>query len=183
MITATVEDTTPWYRQKWPRLIMVPPVSAIIGCAITITLAIRSADGMVAADYYKRGLAINEQLARSQFAQKIGLHAEISVRGVATGDEVKVQLRADEALPAEATVKMRLVHPGRDDSDRHVILARSAVHEDGRVVDLTGQWGEVEPLGGVVNWRLVLEARDWRLDGDGSMIGTGRPIKINAVQP
>lgn len=182
MNSATIEDTTPWYRQKWPWLLMVPPVSAIIGCTITITLAILSADGMVTDDYYKRGLAINEQLARSQFAQKIGLHAEISVRGVATGDDVKVQLRADESVPAEATVKLRLVHPGRDGSDRQVILARTAVHENGRVVDFSGQWGEVEPLGGVVNWRIVLEARDWRLDGDGSMIGLGKPIRIEAVR-
>lgn len=180
MSSATVEDTTPWYRQKWPWLIMVPPVSAIIGCAITITLAIRSADGMVAADYYKRGLAINEQLARSQFAKKIGLAAQIDVRGLASGDDVKVQLRADEAIPADATLKLRLVHPGRDGADRQVVLARSAVHEDGRAVQFIGQWGEVEPLGGVVNWRIVLEARDWRLDGDGSMIGTGRPIKVDA---
>ncbi len=182
MITASVEDTTPWYRQKWPWLIMVPPVSAIIGCAITITLAIRSADGMVAADYYKRGLAINEQLARAKFAQEIDLRAEIVVRGLATGDALRVQLRAAEALPAEATIKLRLVHPGRDGSDRQVILARTAVHEDGRVVDFSGQWGEVEPLGGVINWRLVLEARDWRLDGDGSMIGLGKPIRMDAVR-
>ncbi len=40
---------------------------------------------------------------------------------------------------------------------------------------------EVEPLGSVVNWRLVLEARDWRLDGDGSMIGQGKPIKIDTA--
>ena len=181
MNTATIEDPTPWYRQKWPWLLMVPPVSAIVGCTITITLAIRSADGMVAADYYKRGLAINEQLARSQFAHSIGLQAEVSVRGVASGDDVKVRLRAEQTLPAEATLKLRLVHPGRDGSDRQVILARTAVHDEGRAVDFSGQWGEVEPLGSVVNWRLVLEARDWRLDGDGSMIGQGKPIRIDAV--
>jgi hypothetical protein len=31
-----------------------------------------------------------------------------------------------------------------------------------------------------VNWRLVIEGRDWRLDGDGSSIGSGAPILVSA---
>jgi hypothetical protein len=159
---------------------MVPPVAAIIGCAITITLAIRSADGVVAADYYKRGLAINEQLARSQAAAAMGLQANVSTRGLAAGDEVRVVLRADRAVPPEAALKLRLVHPGRDGADREAMLARVAVHEDGRQVDYIGHWQESGPVSGQVSWRLVIEARDWRLDGDASMITAGAPLQVRA---
>jgi hypothetical protein len=180
MSHAPAVDPTPWYRQGWPWLIMVPPVAAIIGCAITITLAIRSADGVVAADYYKRGLAINEQLARSQAAAAMGLQANVSTRGLAAGDEVRVVLRADRAVPPEAALKLRLVHPGRDGADREAMLARVAVHEDGRQVDYIGHWQESGPVSGQVSWRLVIEARDWRLDGDASMITAGAPLQVRA---
>jgi hypothetical protein len=173
-------DDRPWYRQAWPWLVMIPPASAVIGCIITITLAITSSDGMVAADYYKRGLAINEQLARTERAEALGLAAEVATRGVGAGDEVRVRLRSAQPLPPEAVLKLRLVHPGRDGADREAMLARVAVHDDGRSVDLVGQWGEAAAVGSQVSWRLVLEGREWRLDADASMILAGPPLKIGA---
>ncbi len=177
---ATDVDPTPWYRQRWPWLVMTPPIVAIIGCAITIVLAVKSADGVVAADYYKRGLAINEQLARSQAARQMGLQAQLQAQGLQTGDSVRVRLSADAALAPEAALRLRLVHPGRGGADRVAMLARVGMADDGRSVDYAGSWGEVEPINGIVNWRLVLEARDWRLDGDASMIQPGVALKIDA---
>ena len=175
-------DETPWYRQRWPWLVMLPPAAAVVGCIITITLAIRSADGVVAADYYKRGLAINEQLARSQFAEQINLRAQVSAQGIGGGDEVRVALRADQTVPPQATLKLRLLHPGRGGADREAVLARVAVHDEGRDVTYVGQWKDAEPIAGQVNWRLVLEASDWRLDGDASMIASGVPLQVHAGQ-
>lgn len=183
MNAVTDIDPTPWYRQGWPWLVMVPPAAAVIGCAITITLAIRSNDGVVAADYYKRGLAINEQLARSQLAEKIGLRAQVITRGISSGDDVRVTLDAVQAPPAEAALKLRLVHPGRGGADREAILARVAVHDDGRRVEYVGQWAETAPINGHVNWRLVLEAKDWRIDGDASMILVGQPLNVGVARP
>jgi hypothetical protein len=174
-------DTTPWYRQRWPWLVMLPPAVAVIGGIVTITLAVRSSDGMVAADYYKRGLAINEQLARTQNAERLQLRAEIRTPGVDGGDEVRVTLRAVDALPPEPALRLRLVHPGRDGADREAMLARVAVHDDGREVSYVGQWRKAPAVGAAVGWRLVIEARDWRLDGDASMITGGAPIVVHAV--
>ena len=61
-MSSTPVSAPPWYRQRWPWLLTVPPAAAVIGCAITITLAIVGNDGVVAADYYRQGLAINERL-------------------------------------------------------------------------------------------------------------------------
>jgi hypothetical protein len=175
-------DPTPWYRQRWPWLVMLPPAAAVVGCIVTITLAVRSADGLVAGDYYKRGLAINEQLARTQHAARIGLQADVLTRGLAGGDEVRVTLRAAQALPPEAALRLRLVHPGRGGADREAMLARVAVHEDGREVEYLGQWRDSAPVSGQVGWQLLIEARDWRLDGDASMIMAGAPLRLRAGQ-
>jgi uncharacterized protein len=182
MHTAAAVDPTPWYRQRWPWLVMLPPAVAVVGCIVTITLAVRSSDGVVASDYYKRGLAINEQLARSQFAARIGLQAWVAARGLSSGDEVRVTLRAAQSVPPEAALKLRLVHPGRAGADREAMLARIAVHDDGRTVEYVGRWQESAPLGGQVGWHLVLEAGAWRLDGDASTIAGGTPLQVGAAR-
>jgi hypothetical protein len=173
-------DTTPWYRQRWPWLVMLPPAVAVVGCIITITLAVRSADGVVSADYYKRGLAINEQLARSQRAEQMGLQAQVATRGLGGGDELRVTLRADEPVPPEAALRLRLLHPGRAGADREAMLARVAVHDDGRTVEYVGQWQDSGPVAGRPNWQLVLEGKDWRLDGDASLIAGSTPLQVRA---
>jgi hypothetical protein len=157
--------TSPWYRQRWPWLLMLPPLAAVIGGIVTIVLAVRSDDGMVVADYYKRGLAINAELSRSRRAAELGLSAEIVANGEAAGDGVHVRVRALQPLPPEPTLRIRLVHPGRSGADRIAVLARVAAEADGLGAEYRGAWGEAAELHAPVAWRVVLEGREWRLDG------------------
>jgi hypothetical protein len=55
MTTAATTDVRPWYRQYWPWLLIVPPAGAVIGCAITIYLAITHPDVLVRADCHRDG--------------------------------------------------------------------------------------------------------------------------------
>lgn len=173
----------PWYRQRWPWLLMLPPAAAVAGCIVTIALALRSDDGVVAADYYKRGLAINEELARAQQAARLGLRVRIDARGIADGDEVRLRLEADRAPPPEAVLRLRLVHPGRGGADREAQLARVAAHDEGRVSEYLGQWRAAAPVAGRVNWRIAVEAQHWRLDGDAAALADTGSLQLGAAQP
>jgi len=157
--------TVPWYRQRWPWLLMAPPLAAVVGGIATLVLAVKSDDGMVAADYYKRGLAINAELSRSQRAAELGLLAEVKMTGEASGDSVWVRLSGRQALPAEAALRIRLVHPGRGGADRIALLGRVAAAADGSSAEYRGAWDAATELQVPVAWRVVLEGRDWRLDG------------------
>lgn len=158
--------TIPWYRQRWPWLLMLPPMAAVIGCVITIVLAVRSNDGVVAADYYKRGLAINAELSRSERAAELGLTAEVKAAGEGAGDSVYVRVSSSgQGVPAEAALRIRLVHPGRSGADRVATLGRVSADPDGRSAEYRGAWEEAVELHAPVAWRVVVEARDWRLDG------------------
>ncbi|MFO0102884.1 MAG: FixH family protein [Betaproteobacteria bacterium] len=179
-MSSTPVSAPPGYRQRGPGLLTVPPAAAVIGCAITITLAIVSNDGVVAADYYRQGLAINERLARNERALALGIQAQLQARGVQAGDAVLVQLQAAQPLPPEASLAVRLVHPGRSGADRRAVLARRAVSEDGRSVEFVGQWAEAGPVAGEVPWRLVLDAREWRIDGDASLLGRQGVVSVGA---
>jgi len=158
--------TIPWYRQRWPWLLMVPPLAAVIGCTITIVLAVRSNDGVVVADYYKRGLAINAELSRSQRATDLALTAEVQAAGEGSGDGVYVRVSsAGQAVPPEAALRIRLVHPGRSGADRVAMLGRVSADPEGRSAEYRGAWEEAVELHAPVAWRVVVEGRDWRLDG------------------
>lgn len=169
----------PWYRQRWPWLLMVPPLVAVVGGIITIVLAVRSDDGVVAADYYKRGLAINAELSRSQRAAELGLVAEVQASGEASGDSVYVRVKAEHGLPPEAALRIRLVHPGRGGADRVAILGRVGAEADGSGAEYRGAWDQSTELHAPVAWRVVLEGRDWRLDG-GIAPGEARGFKLEA---
>lgn len=171
--------TTPWYRQRWPWLLIAPPLTAVIGGIITITLAVLSDDGVVAADYYKRGLAINAELSRSQHATELGLQGEVRADGDAAGDVVRVRMTGEQALPAEGAIKIRLVHPGRGGADRVAVLGRVTAGQDGRSAEYRGQWQQAEALPMPVAWRVVIEGREWRLDG-GIAAGEVQSFRLNA---
>lgn len=79
---------TPWYRNRWPWLLMSGPAAVLVAGAVTTWIAFASSDGLVAEDYYKQGLGINRQLAREDAARKLGISAEVSLSG-----EARVTLR------------------------------------------------------------------------------------------
>jgi uncharacterized protein len=143
----------PWYQEPWPWLLMSLPLAAVVAGFITLTLAIQTADGLVAADYYKQGLAINRQLQREEKAASLKLRVDAvtdSERGL-----VRVHLEALGSLPG--ALALRLVHPTREGMDQTIALKASP-----------GGWyeGRLETPQ-PAHWQLVLEdvGRTWRLDG------------------
>jgi hypothetical protein len=167
----------PWYREPWPWFLIALPAAAVVGGIVTAVIAFRGADGVVAADYYKRGLAINEELSRSRRAAALGIEAELRIGGIDAGDHVGVRLRAAQALAPEAALRVRLVHPGRNGADRSAVLARVASAEAGHSAEYVGSWGEAAPVAQQPAWRIVIETDQWRIDGD-AVMESGRVAQV-----
>lgn len=177
MNSVAVKSPPPWYREPWPWILIALPAVAVIGCTVTLWLALRSADGMVARDYYKRGLAINSELARTDRARELGLQAEVELDGFEGGDRVRVRLRAERALPAETTLRLWFVHPGRDGADRALLLGRTGA--DAERAEFSGQFDSAAAMSAVA-WQVVLESPSWRLDGQMRAHGERR-IRLEAA--
>jgi hypothetical protein len=149
-------DAGPWYRHRWPWLLALGPVTVIVAGAITVWLAIESDDGLVADDYYKQGLAINEVLHRDDHAARLGLRASILFNPDA--GRVRVLLRSDAEGPGPAAVRLRILHPTRAGEDQTLpLVASSPGVFDGAVGELSRG-----------RWLLHLEdnGRTWRLTGE-----------------
>lgn len=166
MSSAVTSRVVPWYKQPWPWFLITLPALAVVGSAITVWLAVRSADGVVATDYYKRGLAINRELSRAQRAVDLGLRAEVEIAGFASGDRVRVHLAADRPLPPDTALKVSFIHPGRAGADREAMLGRVAGSADqAEFVGEIGEIGEAAEAVQPVAWQVVIESPSWRLDG------------------
>lgn len=146
----------PWYRQFWPWVLIGLPASAVAASLFTIHLALQTDDTLVVDEYYKAGLAINQELGRDRVAAEQGLSAEL----VLTEAGLRIRLTADEEGETGETPKrlqVSLVHPTLADRDQAVVLLPGP---DGAY---HGQLKDPGPG----EWRVLLmpEDRQWRLQG------------------
>ena len=58
----------PWYREPWPWILMAGPAIVVVAGLVTAFLAVTTSDGLVAEDYYRRGIEINRALTREERA-------------------------------------------------------------------------------------------------------------------
>jgi hypothetical protein len=133
---------------------MGAPAAAVAMGIVMLVVGLRSDDGLVVDDYYKRGLAINQVLDREARAAALGLEASLAF--TPGRDRVRLTLSGKASSSEPAT--LRLVHPTRAGQDQVVTLT-------------VGAGGALEgalqpPLPGT--WRLVLESSDgaWRVAGE-----------------
>ena len=154
MHAPTASAVAPWYRQRWPWLLMLGPAIVVVAGIATLVIAVRSDDGLVADDYYKRGLAINQTLERSDRGAALGLAASVDLDA---GGNVALTLAATssaaDALPP--TLRLRLAHPTRAGEDRSTVLVAAG---QGRYT------GRIAPVEGG-RWRVIVETDRWRLPG------------------
>ena len=144
----------PWYREPWPWLLMAGPGLVIVAGFYTLWLAVKSDDGLVADDYYKRGLAINQTLSRALRAEQLSLGAKVTLD--AGMRQVRVTLSGRGNLPGE--LRLRLVHPTRTVADELIELHMVAPGDYAGIL-----------AAAVAGRRVVMledVARTWRLAGE-----------------
>jgi uncharacterized protein len=141
-------SSSPWYRNRWPWILMSGPAAVLVAGAITTWIAVASSDGLVAEDYYKQGLAINKVLAREEAAVRAGIAAEVEI----AADRIHVRL-SGAAPPA---IFVHLAHATRAGHDQRLRLAPAgAGRYEGELAPLPpGRWriSIEDPQG---TWRVV----------------------------
>lgn len=137
-----------WHRQRWPWLLIAGPFLVVVASLASAWIAVRSDDGLVAEDYYKQGLLINQKLAHMARTTERTPDATISVEADGV---VRVRLQSPSATPSR--LQLTLARPGAFHRNHVVQLSLS----DGR--DWTGAMPELAPG----RWLVTLESDAWRL--------------------
>jgi len=140
-------DIRPWYREPWPWLLMAAPAAAVLAGAVTLWLALSTSDGLVAEDYYKRGLAINRDLRREQEARARGIEANVALEG----SRLRVRLTGG----APQALRAHFAHATRAGHDLQLTLERAP----------GGDYVATLPPLPAGRWQIVLEdpGREWRI--------------------
>jgi hypothetical protein len=164
-------DSGPWYRQPWPWILAAGPFIVVIAAFYTAWLAVKSNDGLVTDDYYKKGLSVNQTIARSEQAAKMGLVAAVRI----TGDILSVRLQASEkSFLMPPTLALTISHPTRAGLDQSRVLVRNGELYSGEVrLPAAGHW-------------LVLledERKTWRVLGNVILPANGETLIGNSAVP
>lgn len=151
-----------WYKQFWPWFIIALPLTAVIGSMITMKIAFTDADGLVKDDYYKEGLAMNQDKARKHYAENLGLEAQGRF-DVDTGS-VTIVLN-DAAIGHYDKLNVTMIHPTRSNNDMSIPVKKS---------DNNSYIGHMphEPKPGYWWIRLSPEVNNWYIEGRVNLPGT-----------
>lgn len=164
-------DKQPWYKERWPWILMAGPGVVVIAGVITLWLAVTSNDGLVTDDYYKQGLAVNQQLHREQLAGSLGIHANV----MRAGNNVRLLLGAQEGATLPSAITLKLAHPTRAGLDQalQMSLEGPGFYTGKLAADISGRWlvSIEDPAG---QWRLQGE---WLADSEEPLSLTGKAAK------
>lgn len=160
-------ENQPWYKQRWPWLLMIGPGLVVIAGIVTVWLAIVSNDGLVTDDYYKQGLAVNKTLERDHQAGALGLQADL----MRSGNAIRLMIRGNEGVVVPLTIDLKLAHPTRAGQDQVIAMTSEGQGFYGGKIsgEVAGRWlvSIEDPAG---KWRLHGE---WQADAE-------EPLRLTA---
>lgn len=150
MQQTAAEKLRPWYRQAWPWFLISLPASAVIGGITTLILAVNSPNALVVDDYYKEGLAINQEKHRLASADRMGMTGLLR----SDGKRLTLSLTSQPAVNEQA-LTLNIIHSTRAELDRELTLQRLP----------DGRYATDMPMLPPGNWYLRLQAGDasWQI--------------------
>ncbi len=142
----------PWYRHRWPWLLMLGPLAVVLAGSFTMWLAVRSQDPLVVDDYYKQGKAINQDLRRDRHAVALGMKLSLAY---SPADGVLRGHIAGDAAARSGALRLRLIHSTQAEKDLSFLVQP----------DAKGEFTASLPMLEMARWTVVAEdtAGQWRL--------------------
>lgn len=152
----------PWYRERWPWILMAGPVAVVVAATASAWLAFATSDGL--APEYRLGIGIGQTLGRICTTAALGYRSVLSLD---SGGMLEVRLTGGNAPPY--ALRLRLAHPTDPGLSRVIAL------------ETTGKGAYRAPSSGLPaeRWLVVLEDDSgiWRLGGEWEIVA-GCPLQV-----
>lgn len=122
MNNKNTDDLTikPWYKHFWPWFIIAIPASSVVAGIAMIIMANNGADSLVKDNYYKEGLAINQQIKKLNKAKELGIKA------VSTIEQGKLTLQIEAIDKLQGQLFLDFRHATQSEKDFQIAMQRSA---------------------------------------------------------
>ena len=152
------QDTIPWFKQPLVWMLIAIPLSAVVMGVIMIYLAVTTDDGLVAEDYYKKGLTINRQLKKEELAKQLELAAIVDVDANSGFIRVKFNNGLMREFPSQ--IQFALKHATKEQLDQFIVLQKGIENDYvGSIANGVQQGVWYIELSNVLDQQAVL----WRL--------------------
>jgi hypothetical protein len=135
-----------WWREPWPWLLIAGPLIVVVASMASFWIAYKSDDGVVATDYYKRGLLVNRMLP------KVPVALPKLAATVFFGNGGELRVRPEEGDVRGDVLRVTLTHPASATKET-LTLARDA---DGEFVGTLR--GDRPGL-----WTIAFDSTEWPL--------------------
>jgi len=151
------ENITPWYKHRWPWILMSVPAFSVVLGIILVGTAMRNPAILVVDNYYAEGRGINRSLEMDNLAAEQGLQAHLTFRE----QNISVRINTDQ----EEALRLYVYHVTDDQRDQDFLLlptADNGVYEFAASNDITNMADILNSHG---SWYLDLRGADgiWRL--------------------
>lgn len=161
----------PWYREPWPWILMAGPFIVVVAGIVTAWIAVKTNDGLVTEDYYKKGLAVHQTIAQSERAKAMGVRAEVTVNS----EHLAISLSAsDTKFVIPPTLRVTVSHPTRAGLDQvQVLQGKGNTFQGTFRLPASGHW-------------LIMvedETKSWRLMGNVILPAAGPAVLGGASEP
>ena len=150
-MTAHSSRPSRWYREPIVWLVLAIPATAVVAGAVMLVLAYTTWDGLVADDYYERGMQIGRSLARDEEAVRLGIEAALTFSS--SPDIVEVRLRGRAGMHGADRLELRFARAAQAGADVTILPNPGA----------DAVWQGIEPAPAPGKWYAELGNRRWRL--------------------
>jgi hypothetical protein len=142
----------PWYRYKLVWLVIAIPAASVFAGMYLIYLATNTDHSLVVDDYYKQGMAINQNMQRDRTAAALGLSAHLVVE--ASGDMITLTLDKGALADYPEKLSLHFQHATHAEHDQFLTLVPAP----------QGQYlGYLKQSIREGVWHIVLSTPEWRL--------------------
>ena len=143
-----------WTKNPMVWMVLFFPALAVVAGIITIIIAVKTDDGLVVDEYYKKGLEINQVIKHDQLAKQYGISALIDTNSQ-TG-EIIISLSSIQTIELPPNLSFKLVHRTIAGFDQKTIVSRIAGSNEYR--------GYIKPPILEGRWTIILSEDDqWRI--------------------
>lgn len=158
------EVNEPWYKHRWPWVVFGLPAMVVVASLITLYVAIKTDDGVVVDDYYKKGLAVNEDLTRVQKARDLQLVGKLMMHD----NRLELSLQSKpQAVSVGQPLKFSAQNYAAKTQDVTVTLLPTA----------NGTWTAQMPQAMATGrWQLLIESTEWQIQSEVTGIPQGTLI-------
>ena len=142
----------PWYRHKLVWLVIAIPAASVFAGMYLIYLATNTDHSLVVDDYYKQGMAINQNLQRDRTAAELGLSAQLAVEEA--GDRIRITFDKGALSAYPETLLLHFQHATHAENDQLLNLVRAPGDQYLGYLKKPIQQGV---------WHVMLSTDAWRL--------------------